>query len=107
MKIALTNVPPDHAQSIATTLVQEEVVACINMYTVNSVYRWKGELCQDDEVTLMMKLSAEGVAALKARLQELHPYELMEFLVLDIDEQGSLAEYIDYVRQSTRVTTPR
>lgn len=104
MKIALTNVPPDHAQSIATTLVGEQVVACINLYPIKSVYHWKGEVCHDEEVTLMMKVSAEGVAPLKARLQELHPYELMEFLVLDINAQGSLAEYIDFVRQGTRVT---
>jgi periplasmic divalent cation tolerance protein len=103
MKIAVTNVPPEHAKTIATTLVTEQVAACVNMYPIRSVYRWKGEVCEDDEVTLMMKVSAEGVAQLQARLQQLHPYELMEFLVLDIDAQGSLAEYIEFVRASTRV----
>lgn len=102
MKIALSNVPPDHAQTIATTLVKEQVVACVNMYPIKSVYRWKGEVCEDGEVTLMMKVAADGVAQLKARMQELHPYELMEFLVLDIDAEGSLAEYIDFVRAGTR-----
>ncbi|MEM9490171.1 MAG: divalent cation tolerance protein CutA [Myxococcota bacterium] len=102
MKIALTNVPPDHAQSIANALVEEQLAACINLYPVKSVYRWKGELCRDDEVTLMIKVAAEGVAPLKARLLELHPYELMEFVVLDIDSQGSLAEYIGFVRAGTQ-----
>lgn len=102
MKIALTNVPPDHAQSIARTLVGEQVVACVNMYPIKSVYSWKGELAEDDEVTLMLKVSAAGVDRLRARLLELHPYELMEFVVLDIDSEASLAEYIDFVRQGTR-----
>ena len=102
MKLILTNVPPDKAEAIVKTLVEEHYVACINFYPVQSVYFWKGQVCVDQEVTLMMKVAIHGVEALKKRIQELHPYELPEIIALDIDAQASLEEYIQFVRQGTQ-----
>jgi periplasmic divalent cation tolerance protein len=77
------------------------------MYPIKSVYIWNGELCESDEITLVMKVSAAGLAQLHARLKQLHPYELMEFIVLDIDHDGSLADYVEFVRRGTRVQANR
>jgi periplasmic divalent cation tolerance protein len=101
MKIALTNIPPEHGERVARLLVEEHVVACVNMYPIRSCYFWKGKLCFDEEITLMMKVSKEGVGRLKQRLCALHPYELPAFVVLDIDQEASLREYIDFVRSGT------
>ena len=103
MKIALTNLPPEHGERIARQLVEEHVVACVNLYPIQSVYPWKGEVRSDAEVTLMMKVSTEGVERLKHRLCELHPYELPEFVVLEVDNNASLREYVDFVRTETRI----
>ena len=101
MKIALTNLPPEQGEKIARLLVEEHLVACVNFYPIQSVYFWQGEVCSDTEVTLMMKVSAEGVGRLKHRLCELHPYELPEFVVLDVDNKASLHEYVEFVRAQT------
>jgi periplasmic divalent cation tolerance protein len=101
MKIALTNVPPDESEHIARSLVEEHVAACVNLYPIRSFYFWKDEIHFDEEYTLMMKVSSEGVENLKKRLFELHPYELPAFVVLDIDIEASLAEYVQYVRDGT------
>lgn len=102
MKIILTNVPPDQAEEIVRILVEEHYVACINFYPVQSVYFWKGEVCVDQEVTLMMKVAIHGVEALKQRILELHPYELPEIIALDVDTQASLKEYVQFVHQETQ-----
>lgn len=102
MKIILTNVPPDQAEEIVRILVEEHYVACINFYPVQSVYFWKGEVCVDQEVTLMMKVAIHGVKALKQRILELHPYELPEIIALDVDTQASLKEYVQFVHQETQ-----
>src|SRR5215217_6007655 len=102
MKLALTNVPPDRADTIARTLVEERLVACVNAYPVKSTYRWEGRLEVQGETTLMMKVGADAVDRLRARLRELHPYELPEFIVLDVDVEGSLDEYVRWVRMESR-----
>lgn len=101
MKIALTNLPPKDAEQIARLLVEEHLVACVNLYPIQSFYFWNEEVCADSETTLMMKVATEGVERLKQRLCALHPYELPEFVVLDVDNKASLREYIEFVRSET------
>jgi periplasmic divalent cation tolerance protein len=106
MKIAFTNVPPDRADTIARTLVEERLVACINAYPVRSSYRWDGHLEVQTETTLMMKVGADAVGRLRTRLCELHPYELPEFVVVDVDQTQSLSAYLAWVRQETGGNVP-
>ncbi|NER97447.1 MAG: divalent-cation tolerance protein CutA [Symploca sp. SIO1B1] len=100
MKIALTNLPPEQGERIGRLLVEEHIVAFVNLYPLQSMYFWKGEFRSDTEVTLVMTVSTEGVERLKHRLCELHPYELPEFVVLDIDNKASLREYVEFVDQT-------
>jgi periplasmic divalent cation tolerance protein len=98
MKIVLSNLPPDAADAIARQLVEERLAACVNLLPVKSVYRWKGELTVDAEVTMLAKVAGERVHALRERLRALHPYELPEIVALDVDEAASLPEYLAWVR---------
>jgi periplasmic divalent cation tolerance protein len=97
MKLALTNVPPDAADHIARVLVEEELVACVNLIPLRSVYRWKGRVCEEGEVALLMKVADAGVDRLRERLMGLHPYELPEFIVLPVESEGSLPAYLAWV----------
>ena len=101
MKLALTNVPPAVAESMARTLVEGQFAACASALPVRSTYRWKGDLCVDDEVTLLLKVADHGVEALRQRVRELHPYELPEFVVLGVEAELSLPAYLAWVDAGT------
>ena len=90
-----------NAPALARTLVEERLAACVNVLpTMTSLYRWKGKVEEDREQQLVIKTTAERVSALEARLRELHPYELPEFLVL-ATSAGSSA-YLTWVGESVR-----
>jgi periplasmic divalent cation tolerance protein len=92
---------PREAQQIARTLVDERLAACVNVVPgVVSVYRWKGTVEQEGEVLLVIKTLAERVDALKARLLELHPYELAEVVVIPI--VGGHGAYLEWIAQQVR-----
>ena len=95
--IVLTTAPADdRAEQLAQQLVEERLVACVNVFQpMVSVYRWKGQVERDAERQIVMKTTRDRVAALEARLRELHSYELPEFLVIAADE-GSAA-YLAWV----------
>ena len=65
-----------------------------------SFYRWKGVVERDAERQVVIKTTRERVPALRARLRELHSYELPEFVVLTV-EDGSDA-YLKWVIEQTR-----
>jgi periplasmic divalent cation tolerance protein len=83
--IVLTTLGADaDANALAQALVDERLAACVNVLPpMTSTYRWKGAVEQEREQQLVIKTSRARVAALQARLRQLHPYELPEFLVLD------------------------
>ena len=81
-------------------LVSERLAACVNVHALmESVYRWKGDVESEQERQLIMKTTIQRVPALKARLLELHDYELPEFIVMPVVD-GSEA-YLSWVREST------
>jgi len=100
VKLVLTTVASE-ADGIALgkTLVAERLAACVNVLPpMISVFRWKESIEQEPERQVVIKTSIERLPALEARLQELHPYELPEFLVLDVDGGG--AAYLAWVQES-------
>ena len=100
MVLVLTTLGADtDAAAIARTLVDERLAACVNVLPVmESVYRWKGAVDRDREQQLVMKTTAERVPALEARLRQLHPYELPEFLV--VSASGGSAAYLGWIAES-------
>jgi periplasmic divalent cation tolerance protein len=104
--LVLTTLGADaDAAALASTLVEEQLAACVNVLpAMTSIYRWKGSVEQEREQQLLIKTAAERVEALAARLSELHPYELPEFIVLDAEASAAYTEWID---ESTRAGSPK
>lgn len=98
MRVVLCNHPPEGAQELAAKLVNEQLAACVNLLPVVSVYRWQGALETDSETTLVIKVAAQGVDALRERLVALHPYDVPEVVVLAVDAAASHGPYVDWVR---------
>lgn len=97
--IVLTTLSADaDAAALARALVEERLAACVNVLPpMTSTYRWKGLVEQEREQQLVIKTARSQVTALQARLRQLHPYELPEFLVLDA--AGSDA-YLAWIRDN-------
>lgn len=93
----------DAAERIARTLVEERAIACATLLPgASSIYRWRGEVQREAEVVMLMKTRAAGVERLKARLAEVHPYEVPELLVLEVHD--ALAPYCAWVLEETETS---
>lgn len=97
VRVVLTTVPDAQVGArLARALVEERLAACVNLVPgVRSFYRWQGKLEDAGEVLLLVKTRADRCAALAARIQALHPYELPE--VLELSASGGSAAYLDWV----------
>ena len=91
----------EEAEKIADALVQERLAACCNLLPgVRSIYRWKGEVCRDEETLIVIKTRATLFPALRDRVIALHSYELPEIIRLPIVEGH--APYLDWLRSETK-----
>ncbi len=92
----------EEAETMAKTVVQEKLAACVNLVSpaspVRSFYMWEGALQNEPETLLVLKTREERLAALEQRIQSLHSYAVPEFIVLPVIS-GSKA-YLDWVAHS-------
>lgn len=91
----------DKAAEVARTLVTEGLAACANLVgPVRSIYRWQNQLQDDTETLAVIKTTRETFDAMKARLVELHPYEVAEVIALPVE--AGHAPYLDWVAAQTK-----
>ena len=82
--VLTTAASPEDAQRLAHSMVDARLAACVQLLPqMTSVYRWQGKVEQASEVLMLFKTTRQRLPQLEAKLHELHPYELPEFLVLD------------------------
>ena len=87
-------------RGMASMLVNERLAACVNVLPeMESTYRWKGQIEMEHERQVVMKTTTARLAALRARVHELHDYEMPEFIVLPI--VGGSEAYLNWIREST------
>ncbi len=90
----------EEALTIARTLVEEQLVACVNVIPrIRSIYRWKGEICDEEEQLLIMKTRSDLFPTLQNRIRKLHSYEVPEIISFPIAE--GLPEYLNWVVENT------
>ncbi|MBD1913730.1 MULTISPECIES: divalent-cation tolerance protein CutA [unclassified Leptolyngbya] len=87
------------ARAIAQALVSERLAACVNLFPVQSTYRWQGEVQQDAEWQLFIKTDLQRFAELEARICALHSYEVPEIIALPI--QAGSALYMAWLAEQT------
>jgi periplasmic divalent cation tolerance protein len=94
----------NQAQSIAQTLLERRLVACVNIFgEVDAMYWWKGSLAKSREVVMMIKTRRELFSSVEAVVKEQHSYDVPEVIAAPLVE-GSAA-YLEWVKDSTISST--
>jgi periplasmic divalent cation tolerance protein len=88
------------AHMIGRELVARRLAACVNIVEapLSSVYRWKGKVEHAREFLMLIKSSRRRLRALQAAIEELHSYDVPEFIALPI-AAGSPA-YLKWLNES-------
>lgn len=101
-RIAITTVPSrELGLEIARKVVQDRLAACVNISAeISSVYWWQKKVEESQEYLLIIKTTQEKAGALRQRIQELHEYEVPEFLVVTVE--SGVENYLTWIRESVR-----
>ena len=86
-------------KKVAKKLIKENLIACANFFSIESVYRWKNKLCEDKEYALIMKTRKSLYRKAEKRLKELHPYEIPAIVSYEI--KGASESYLNWIKEET------
>jgi periplasmic divalent cation tolerance protein len=94
--VLCTCASPGEADRLARALVEARLAGCVSVVGgVRSIYRWKEEIESAEECLLAIKSSRAQFDALRAKIEELHSYEVPEVLALPVVDGA--ARYLEWL----------
>jgi len=98
MLVLTTADTPELAQKLARALVEGGEAACVSILPgIRSIYRWEGRVCDEGELLLLIKTTAERFEGLRSTIRRLHSYQIPEILGLPVDRGDS--DYLAWLRR--------
>lgn len=100
MAIYITNPSKKHACDIARALLQKRLIACANIFPVESLYWWKGKMVEGKEWVAIFKTEDKKYARIQKEVRATHPYTVPCILKLSVEANK---EYVEWVKESIEV----
>ena len=64
------------AKKISKNLLKKKIIACANIFPIESMYNWKGKLVEDKEVVLILKALNKDYKKVRDELKKMHSYDV-------------------------------
>ena len=98
MIIIMSTAPEHIAFDIGHALINDHLIACINLVPMRSMYLWEGRFCTERELLMIMKTTPERFDEVEKRIRALHPYDVPEIVALPVREGAG--DFLTWVHQS-------
>jgi periplasmic divalent cation tolerance protein len=96
--IYTTNRNHSEAQKISEHLLKKKLIACSNMFPIQSKYWWKGKIEKTVEVVSILKTRKELYDKVKKEIEKIHSYSVPCIIKIDVSAN---AKYEDWIRKET------
>ncbi|RMH37146.1 MAG: divalent-cation tolerance protein CutA [Nitrospirae bacterium] len=91
----------DEARKLARSVVEKEIAACVTIIPhVRSLFRWGGQIAEEQECLLLVKTIDEAFESLERAIKSVHSYQVPEIIALPI-QYGS-REYLTWLKEMCR-----
>ena len=98
--VLITASDEEEAAKIAQILVEEKLVACVNIVPgLRSIYTWQGEIEDEAEALMLCKTRNDLFDSLQKRVKELHSYTVPEIIGLPVVAGSD--DYVGWIREVT------
>ena len=104
--IYITTANKEEARTIGRSIVESKLAACVNIVdSMESIYRWEGEVKESKECLLIAKTHYSKVKQLTQLVVKLHSYDCPSVLSIALTEHEGNPEYINWILETTKGAT--
>jgi periplasmic divalent cation tolerance protein len=94
----------NEAKSISETLLENNLIACSNIYpSIISLYKWNNKIAEDEECIIIMKAIEKNFNEIKKQIKKFHSYEIPCIVGLPITQIDD--DYANWLLQSKTTKT--
>ena len=90
----------DEAKKISKHLIKKKLVACANIFPINSIYTWKGEIQDTEEIVVLLKTTDNNYEKVETEIKKLHSYDTPAIYSWTVDKINK--DYLDWVNKETK-----
>ncbi|HMN90902.1 MAG TPA: divalent-cation tolerance protein CutA [Saprospiraceae bacterium] len=83
------------AQRIVHHLLSDRLIACANIFPIQSAYWWQEAIQQDAEWVSILKTSRQRAAAAAAEAERIHPYDTPCIIQLEVQANAAYVQWIE------------
>ncbi len=95
----VTNPSKEHAEKLSWSLVNGKLVACTNIFPINSLYEWKGMVEKGDEYVLIAKTLPGKEGVVREEIERLHKDETPCIISWEVSVNK---EYFEWVKREVK-----
>ena len=85
------------AKKIARHLITRKLIVCANIFSIESLYEWKGKAVDSKEAAMLCKASDANYAKIEAAVKGMHSYE--NPCIVSFEWKQASKEYANWVRK--------
>ena len=85
----------EEAKSLAYSLLNQNLIACANIYPISSIYKWKGKVVDDKEFVLWAKTNSTLIDAVRKYVNDNHSYDIPCIVDFEIDTSSDYGAWIE------------
>ena len=94
--ILTTTNSEEEAVSIAQTIIEERLAACVNISgPLTSLYRWEGKIEKETEYKLFIKTYIENWPSLREKIKKMHSYSVPDITLINTEQMNP--EYLNWM----------
>lgn len=99
--ILITASSIDEARKIGNTLMEERLIACVNIIPqVESIFYWQEKVCNEKEALMIIKTRKSLIADIIKKVKSIHSYSVPEIIALPIISGSE--DYLKWVGDVTK-----
>lgn len=87
------------ARAIAHHLLKKRLIACANIFPIDSCYRWQGKIQRAKEFGMILKTKAKNYNRIEQELKKLHPYQCPCLIAIEVKK--GYPPYLAWIVEST------
>lgn len=89
----------ENAQAIAADLVERRLAACVQIFPIESFFRWEGAVRAESELMLFSKIKRADYPRVEAAIRAAHTYSVPE--IIEIPIEAGAASYLAWIAAET------
>jgi len=97
--IYITTPNKKEAKKIARYLLKRRLIACANIFPINSLYWWKVKIVDDNEFVLIAKTIKNNFEKVKKEIEKIHSYKIPCIIKIPV---SSNKKFFDWLKREIR-----